>query len=141
MDEIELYIEGLKDRLSKYLDESDVKKYIRDIYDEIIEYEISDNNKLSSIVNEYIIKKINDGDFSFYNLKINGLIYDSYDEVEEKIILYSLASIISRSNKTINERIERCCLDLDISLLDYVTIMDSIEKKTDENNIKLKLGK
>ena len=28
MDEIELYIEGLKDRLSKYLDESDVKKYI-----------------------------------------------------------------------------------------------------------------
>lgn len=141
MDEIELYIEGLKDRLSKYLDESDVKKYICDIYDEIIKYEISDNNKLSSIVNEYIIKKINDGDFSLYNLKINGLIYDSYDEVEEKIILYSLASIISRSNKTINERIERCCLDLDISLLDYVTIMDSIEKKSDENNIKLKLGK
>ena len=70
MDEIELYIEGLKDRLSKYLDESDVKKYICDIYDEIIKYEISDNNKLSSIVNEYIIKKINDGDFSFYNLKI-----------------------------------------------------------------------
>ena len=62
-------------------------------------------------------------------------------EVEEKIILYSLASIISHSNKTINERIERCCLDLDISLLDYVTIMDSIEKKSDENNIKIKLGK
>lgn len=120
------YILNLKNKLSNYLNESLVNYYINEINNEIINHSYIDESK---VANDYLINKINIDELTLDDFK-NSDKYSKYNEIEKKVILYSIINRVTNIKETINERVEKCCINLDISLLDYVRIIENIENKS-----------
>lgn len=128
--ELTKYINELKIKLGKYLKEDILEEYISDIFNMII----LSNDDISKVASTYLISKVKSGQLTFEVFNDNNDFKNNYFGNEEKIILLSIIDLVCNTKESINTRIEKYCHTLDISLLDYVTLVSEIERKS--KNIK-----
>ena len=136
--ELTKYINELKIKLGKYLKEDILEEYISDIFNMIV----SSNDDMSKVASTYLISKVKSGELTFEAFNDTNDFKNNYFGNEEKIILLSIIDLVCNTQESINTRIEKYCNTLNISLLDYVTLVSEIERKNKKNkNQSLRLDK
>ncbi len=128
--ELTKYMNELKIKLGKYLKEDILEEYISDIFNMIV----SSNDDMSKVASTYLISKVKSGELTFEAFNDTNDFKNNYFGNEEKIILLSIIDLVCNTQESINTRIEKYCNTLNISLLDYVTLVSEIERKS--KNIK-----
>lgn len=136
--ELTKYINELKTKLGKYLKEDILEEYVSDISNMIV----LSNDDMSKVASTYLISKVKSSELTFEAFNDINDFKNNYFGNEEKIILLSIIDLVCNTRESINTRIEKYCHTLDISLLDYVTLISEIERKSKNiKNQSLKLGK